>query len=154
MAQFFSALAGNGSARTPHLMMRADMPVETDLGVSKQTLASLWQGMAAVVEAGGTAQAVQLRNWKLYGKTGTSQNSVDPKKPHAWFTGFAGPRGQDPEIVVAVIVEFGESGSRAAAPVAAQLADFYLNKKHGRRNPEIVPESIASRFSRDAERRN
>jgi penicillin-binding protein 2 len=154
MAQFYSALAGNGTARTPHLVVRRDAPVETDLGLGKQTLASVWQGLSAVVEAGGTAHAVQLRNWKLYGKTGTSQNSADPKRDHAWFTGFAGPRGRDPEIVVAVIVEFGESGSRAAAPVAAQIADFYLNKKHGRPNPPLVAESIASRVSRDTAGRN
>ena len=144
MAQFFSALAGNGTARAPHLLRGDDAPVETNLGVSPQTLSSVWQGLAAVIEAGGTAHAVELRNWKLYGKTGTSQNSADAKKPHAWFTGFAGPRGGAPEIVVAVIVEFGESGGRAAAPVAAQLADFYLNKKHGRPTPPLVAESIAS----------
>ena len=154
MAQFFSALAGNGTARAPHLMLRRDVPVETDLGVSKQTLASVWQGMAAVIEAGGTAHAVELREWKLYGKTGTSQNSADPRKPHAWFTGFAGPRGRDPEIVVAVIVEFGESGSRAAAPVAALLADFYLNQQHGRPTPPLAAESIAGPANRDSARRN
>ncbi|HEX6910377.1 MAG TPA: penicillin-binding protein 2, partial [Longimicrobium sp.] len=154
MAQFFSALAGNGTARAPHLLARREAPVETELGVSKQTLASVWQGMAAVIEAGGTAHAVELQNWKLYGKTGTSQNSADPKKPHAWFTGFAGPRGRDPEIVVAVLVEFGESGSGAAAPLAAQLADFYLNKKHGRPTPALVAESIAGPSSRDSARRS
>jgi penicillin-binding protein 2 len=154
MAQFFSALASNGTARTPHLMMRRDAPVETNLGVSKQTLASVWQGMAAVIEQGGTAHAVELANWKLYGKTGTSQNSADPRKPHAWFTGFAGPRGRDPEIVVAVIVEFGESGASAAAPVAARIADFYLNRKHGRPTPPLVAESASSRFGRDSARRN
>jgi cell division protein FtsI/penicillin-binding protein 2 len=33
--------------------------------------------------------------------------------------------------VVAVIVEFGEHGSSAAAPLAAKVADHYLNRKHG-----------------------
>jgi penicillin-binding protein 2 len=154
MAQFYSALAGSGTARAPHLLARRDVPVETDLGVSRQTLASVWQGLAAVVEAGGTAHAVELRSWKLYGKTGTSQNSADPKRDHAWFTGFAGPRGRDPEIVVAVIVEFGESGSRAAAPIAARMADYYLNKKHGRPTPPLVAESVGTRFGRDSARRN
>jgi penicillin-binding protein 2 len=148
MAQFFSALAGNGVARRPHMRMGSDAPVETDLGVSGETLGSLWQGMAAVIEAGGTAHAVELRRFKLYGKTGTSQNSADPKKHHAWFTGFAGPRGGKPEVVIAVIVEFGDSGSGTAAPLAAQIAEYYLNKKHGFRNPELVPESIAARVSR------
>jgi len=154
MAQFFSALAGNGTAQAPHLLMRSDVPVETDLGVSRQTLASVWEGMAAVIETGGTAHAVELKSWKLYGKTGTAQNSADPRRPHAWFTGFAGPGGRDPEIVVAVVVEFGESGSAAAAPIAAQLADYYLNKKHGRPTPPLAAESVASRFSRDSSRRN
>lgn len=152
MAQFFSAMAGNGTARAPHLLASRQAALETDLGVSKQTLTSVWQGLAAVVES-GTAQSVQLANWKLYGKTGTSQNSADRKRDHAWFTGFAGPRGRDPEIVVAVIVEFGESGSRAAAPIAAQMADFYLNKKHGRPTPPLVAESIAGPASRDSARR-
>lgn len=153
MAQFYSALAGNGTARAPHLVVRPEAPVETDLGVSKQTLASVWRGMAAVIEAGGTAHAVELRDWKLYGKTGTAQNSADPERDHAWFTGFAGPRGRDPEIVVAVVVEFGRSGGRAAAPIASQMADFYLNRKHGRPTPPLVAESIGGRFGRDSARR-
>jgi len=138
MAQFFSALAGGGTARAPRMLLRRETPVETDLRVSRQTLQTVWQGMAAVIEAGGTAHAVELRRFKLYGKTGTSQNTADPRKPHAWFTGFAGPRGGEPEIVVAVIVEFGESGSKAAAPVAAQIAEYYLNKKHGYANPPLA----------------
>ncbi len=83
MAQFYSALAGGGVARRPHMLMGSDAPVETDLGVSGETLGSLWQGLAAVIEAGGTAHAVELRRFKLYGKTGTSQNSADPTKDHA-----------------------------------------------------------------------
>ena len=30
-----------------------------------------------------------------------------------------------------VLVEFGESGSRAAAPIMAKAADYYLRRKHG-----------------------
>ena len=144
MTQFFSALAGNGTARAPHLLLgrEAEGPPETDLRVQPATLEAVRTGMARVVEAGGTAHAVELRRWKLYGKTGTSQNSQDLKRPHAWFTGFAGPRGKAPEVVVAVVVEFGESGSGSAAPVAARVAEYYLNKKHGIRNTpieEVIP---------------
>jgi len=95
-----------------------------------------------VIEEGGTAHAVELTHWQLFGKTGTSQNSADPRKPHAWFTGFAGPRGGPAEVVVAVIVEFGESGSGSAAPIGARVADYYLNKVHGRPTPPLsAPES-------------
>ncbi|HEX7241753.1 MAG TPA: penicillin-binding protein 2 [Longimicrobiaceae bacterium] len=138
MAQFFSALSGDGTAAAPHVLAsRAEGPPETDLRVSRETLEALREGMARVVEEGGSAHAVELTRWKLSGKTGTSQNSQDLKRPHAWFTGFAGPRGGAPEIVVAVVVEFGESGSGAAAPVAARIANFYLNKKHGFRTERI-----------------
>ncbi|HEU0013488.1 MAG TPA: penicillin-binding protein 2 [Longimicrobium sp.] len=152
MAQFFSALAADGTARRPHLLARRDVPVETDLGVTRETLLAVRQGMAAVIEEGGTAHAVQLRRWKLFGKTGTSQNSQDPEKPHAWFTGFAGPPGGEPEIVVAVIVEFGESGSKAAAPIGAQIAQFYLNKKHGVPNPPLPAETANAGITRVASR--
>jgi penicillin-binding protein 2 len=133
MAQFFSALAGDGTARAPHLRRRPieELPVETDLNVSRATLEAVRVGLARVTAPGGTAYMASLRRWKLYGKTGTSQNTEDPRRPHAWFTGFAGPHDGDPEIVVAVIVEFGESGSQAAAPVAAKVADHYLNRKYG-----------------------
>ncbi len=138
MAQFFSALAGDGTAAAPHIVARKPGGApETDLRVSPKTLAAVHEGLARVVEAGGSAHAVALRRWKLYGKTGTAQNTQDAKNHHAWFTGFAGPRGGAPEIVVAVIVEYGGSGSGAAAPLAARVADYYLNKKHGHRVPRI-----------------
>jgi penicillin-binding protein 2 len=133
MAQFFAALAGDGTARAPHLRRQPieSLPVETDLKVSRQTLAAVREGLARVTAPGGTAHMASLKRWKLYGKTGTSQNTQDAKRPHAWFTGFAGPVDGEPEIVVAVVVEFGESGSGAAAPLAAKVADFYLNQKYG-----------------------
>lgn len=142
MAAFFSAIAGNGTARAPHLRMGAQPPVETDLRVQPSTLAAVRLGLDRVVEQ-GTARAVALGRWKLSGKTGTAQNSADPKKPHAWFTGYAGPRGRDPEIVVAVLVEFGEHGGSGAGPTAAAIANYYLNKKHGFPTPRLVAAETA-----------
>jgi penicillin-binding protein 2 len=137
MAQFFSALAANGTARAPHVVMGAPAPLETDLHVSGPTLATVREGMARVVEDGGTAAAVALDNWTLYGKTGTAQNAQDADHPHAWFTGFASPHGGQPEVVVAAVVEFGGHGSQSAAPLAARVANYYMNKKHGLANPAI-----------------
>ncbi|MEX2584017.1 MAG: penicillin-binding protein 2 [Gemmatimonadota bacterium] len=133
MAQFFAALAGDGTAPIPSLRQTsaAARRIETDLGVSPSTLEALRVGLARVLEPGGTAYMSSLKSWKLSGKTGTSQNTQDPTKPHAWFTGFAGGAGGPPEIALAVVIEYGESGSGAAAPVAAKIADHYLNSKHG-----------------------
>jgi penicillin-binding protein 2 len=122
--------------------MQPDVPVETDLKVSPATLAAVREGLARVVEE-GTARSVELKDWQLSGKTGTAQNSADPHRPHGWFTGFAGPRGGQPEVVVAVVVEFGMTGAESAAPVAAKVADFYLNEIHHRKNPALDPPESA-----------
>ena len=134
MAQFISALAGDGTAPAPHLLRDTKArPVETDLRVTPATLKAVRIGMGRVTDPGGTAYYASLKHWKLYGKTGTAQNSQDEIRNHAWFTGFAGPPNEDPEIAIAVVVEFGGHGGSAAAPIGAKIADFYLNKTHGMR---------------------
>jgi penicillin-binding protein 2 len=71
----------------------------------------------------------------MCGKTGTAQvvgrrddtdgdGEAEPVKDHAWFVAYA-PR-ENPKIAVAVIIEHGEHGSSAAAPVAAEMIRFYL----------------------------
>jgi cell division protein FtsI/penicillin-binding protein 2 len=60
----------------------------------------------------------------LAGKTGTAQNSQDPTRDHAWFVGFA--PADNPRIVVAVMLEFGLHGTRAAR-IAAKIVDAYLH---------------------------
>jgi len=46
-------------------------------------------------------------------------------KDHAWFVAYA--PSENPKIAVAVIVEHGEHGSSAAAPIASALIDAYLS---------------------------
>jgi cell division protein FtsI/penicillin-binding protein 2 len=48
-------------------------------------------------------------------------------EPNAWFVGFA-PL-DDPELVVAVIVQRGGSGSSAAAPIAGKIFEAYYQKR-------------------------
>jgi len=45
-------------------------------------------------------------------------------RPHAWFVAYA--PSDAPIIAVAVLVEHGEHGSSAAAPVARELIKTYL----------------------------
>jgi penicillin-binding protein 2 len=130
MAQFYLAIARDGSAPPPRLR-RTDEPPEGgwSLDLSQDALRVMRAGLRAVTQPGGTAYLSSLEHWDLLGKTGTVQNPPNPD--HAWFAGIAGPRNGDPEIVVVVIVEFGESGSGVAAPLVAKTADFYLRQKHG-----------------------
>lgn len=75
--------------------------------------------------------------YKIAGKTGTSQvkgikqnevynRNLTPERfrDHALFIAYA--PADDPKIAVAVIVENGEHGSSAAAPIARKLMDEYL----------------------------
>lgn len=86
----------------------------------------------------GTARRIgEDSPYKIAGKTGTSQvfglneeETYDAEKipeklrDHALFIAFAPV--DDPQIVVAVIVENGGSGGKVAAPIARTIMDAYL----------------------------
>jgi penicillin-binding protein 2 len=133
MAQFYLALARDGSAPRPQLIRSPDADPETDwrLDLSEASLVALREGLRYVTAPGGTAHLSSLEHWDLMGKTGTAQGSPTQEHPHAWFVGMAGPWEEDPEIVIVVLVEEGQSGSAMAAPIAAKAADFHLRRKYG-----------------------
>jgi penicillin-binding protein 2 len=101
------------------------------------------EGLWAVVnEPRGTGAAARLYEVKVAGKTGTSQvvklnekrSAVAYKyRDHALFVAFA-PYDK-PEIAVAVVVEHGEHGGGAAAPVAGQVLRKYFELKGVIRKP-------------------
>jgi len=132
MAYFYSAIAGNGSAPEPHLAANPDDAGKRgpgiDLDMTPEQLEILWEGLRLVTEKEGTALQSSLARYKLYGKTGTAQNPHGGD--HGWFVGFAGRPGGSPDISVAVIVEHGLHGD-AAAPLAAKVANQYLDRKYG-----------------------
>ena len=95
----------------------------------------------AVHKPNGTAYRIgQNAKYKIAGKTGTAQvfglsedeeyeeEEIEEKlRDHGLFIAFAPV--DEPKIAVAVIVENGGSGSRAAAPVAKKILDNYLLSK-------------------------
>jgi len=134
MAQFYLALARGGTAPSPQLARPGDGAIpEADwsLHLGEENLDSLLDGLRQTTSVGGTAFRATLEHWDLIGKTGTAQQGTNQDVPHAWFVGMAGPWGESPEVVVAVIIEEGESGSQRAAPVAAKAADFHLRMRYG-----------------------
>ncbi len=130
MAQFYVALADDGSAPAPRIARGAGEGEAWGLNVSDDALRAVRAGLRAVTAPGGTAYLASLQHWDLLGKTGTGQNAQDPDRDHAWFAGMAGPAGEQPEIVVVALVEFGLSGSSMAAPLVAKTADYYLRRKY------------------------
>ena len=135
VAQFYLALARDGSAPAPAIARGAAAAEGWSLELAPEHIESIREGLRLVTAPGGTAHfGTALEHWEVIGKTGTGQNSLSVQglaPDHAWFAGMAGPPGGPPEIVVAVIVEYGESGSGMAAPIMAKTADFYLRRKHG-----------------------
>jgi penicillin-binding protein 2 len=120
MARFYTALATDGHAVKPHVVQK---PVErTKLyDLTPEQMAGLREALHGVVSTRGTAASAALKGVEVAGKTGTGQNPHGPD--HAWFVGFA-PKN-DPKIVVAVLLEFGEHGYLAAR-VASKMIERYL----------------------------
>jgi penicillin-binding protein 2 len=135
MAQFYVALARDGSAPAPALAKGIELGEGWSLDLAPEHLASLREGLRRVTAPGGTAHfGGTLEHWEVLGKTGSGQNPQSLQglaEADAWFAGMVGPFGGPPEIVVVALVEFGASGSRTAAPLVSKAADFYLRKKHG-----------------------
>ena len=134
MAQFYLALARGGSAPAPRLArVEGSAPSAADwsLGLSSEIVDALLDGLRQVTAPGGTAYLSTLEHWDLIGKTGTAQQGRAGDAAHAWFVGLAGPWGEPSEVVAAVIIEEGVSGSGAAAPVASKAIDFHLRRKYG-----------------------
>jgi penicillin-binding protein 2 len=140
MAQFYAAVGrDDGTAPAPRLAQfedRRDSEPTLALNASVTTLEAMREGLREVTSASGTAFRASLEHWDLIGKTGTAQVQ-DQELNNAWFLGLAGPWGSPPEVVVAVMIEEGDSGSRVAAPIASKAVDFYLRGKYG-----IEPDSI------------
>lgn len=85
----------------------------------------------------GTAQVVAIKQGEKYDRTKVQERHRD----HALFVGFA--PADNPRIVVAVMVENGESGSGIAAPVVRQVMDSWLLGSNGLLKPEYTSTSSA-----------
>lgn len=122
MARFYTALATDGSAATPQIVMRE--PERTQiLKLDADQLRGLQEALADVVSQ-GTAAGARIQGLTIAGKTGTAQNPPHPD--NAWFVGYA--PADNPKIVVAIMIEEGLHGSTAAR-VATKMMERYLKTK-------------------------
>lgn len=144
LAQFYCGLAMDGVVYQPHLIKKIDYPnnefeitnpeISFTLPFSQKTINTLREGMRLVVEGErGTAKRLRNRYYSIGGKTGTAENPHGEN--HSWFVGVA-PL-ENPEIVVAAIVENAGHGSDVAAPLVGQIIRSYMQKAHN--IPEVVP---------------
>ena len=71
----------------------------------------------------GYAKDAQIDGATVGAKTGTAE--VGEGDPHSWFTAFA--EAGDRQLVVAVVVEHGGAGSKAALPIGRDLLAYALS---------------------------
>lgn len=150
MAQATAMLADGGVRRRLHLVQASQsgfnapkVPEPQPAGVrvvpDDENLAAVRDGLVAVMHGptGTGRTAAAGAPYLIAGKSGTVQRTsrkglerMDPNllpyhlRHQAWFIAYA--PADDPKIAVAVLVEHGGSGSRAAAPVARRILDAWL----------------------------
>jgi len=157
LAHAIGGIATGGVFKEPHLLLTAKPVPEERFPLSEDTTEKITQAMFGVVNEGGTAAGVRLEGVELCGKTGSAQViSAEGLKragrqrrfsDNAWFVGYA-PR-RNPEIVVAVLVEGGEHGASAAAPVARDIIKAYYDKKSRRSQQQYTVEYKRYEFNAD-----
>ncbi len=149
VAVAYSAIANGGTVYRPQVVEEVTTPAGETLStfapvttgtvtIKKETLERIRGSLRGVVaEKHGTASVLRSSPAKIAGKTGTAQvarlverveDIEDIKyrlRDHAWFAGYA--PYDDPKVVVVVLVEHGGFGARAAAPIAKEVFEAYLD---------------------------
>jgi penicillin-binding protein 2 len=137
-ALFYAALGTGESPIVPHLVSDPELEerrVDWSLELPEARRRELVEALRRVVnEPGGTAYPWRLDRWEMAGKTGTSQNPHG--EPHSWFVGFA--PAEDPEIVVASLVEFGhpDNTTSLAVPLASRVVRRFLETRYPAPRPD------------------
>jgi penicillin-binding protein 2 len=148
LAHATATLANNGIVMKPHLVKavedprtgerRPTVPKESyRIPIKPEHLRVVREAMADVNISGTGRVAFQGVPYRVAGKTGTAQvigikqgekynesRVAERHRDHSLFIAFAPV--DDPKIAMAVLVENGGFGARAAAPIARQVLDYYL----------------------------
>jgi penicillin-binding protein 2 len=151
LAYATAILAAGGERHPPHLLravqagfdaeiVHVDVPtLEPGLSIRPDHMQAVVEGMEAVMHGPtGTARAIgEGLSYRIASKTGTAQRvsrsgdtDVDParlaanQRNQALFIAFA--PASEPTIALALVIEAGGSGTRAAAPVARQILDAWI----------------------------
>lgn len=125
LANTMAVIANEGYYITPHLNKSDTMLRRKHItSVDKKYFPVVNEGMWRVFEF-GTGRYYKVDSLSMCGKTGTVQNNHG--KDHSLFVGFA-PR-ENPQIVIAVVVENAGFGATWAAPIASLMMEQYIYKK-------------------------
>ena len=135
MAMALSSIANGGTLYQPQIV---DKVIDLDGNLVKNistkiikkdfinsdNIKLVQKGMRQAVIS-GSAVSLSSLSIDVAGKTGTAQFG-NKEETHAWFIGYA--PYENPEIVIAVLVEAGGEGHKSAVPVAKEILKWYFNK--------------------------
>ncbi len=123
MARVAATIANGGNALEGRWIMDETNPrVHPPQALLSPSLASQIAGYMRAVVTSGTGRVLNTSRIAIAGKTGTAELARAPS--HAWFIGFApyGTKGGGTkQIAFAVLVENGQYGGTAAAPIAGEI---------------------------------
>ena len=131
-----TARIASGKNLEPYLIHGKPKPLGPDLPFTPEQLMVTHDGMFQVVNGSGTAvgSKIDIGGIKMAGKTGTAQvrklvargHVGDWKsRDHALFVCYA--PADKPRYAMAVVVEHGTFGARAAAPIAKDVMTFLFD---------------------------
>ncbi|WP_461126903.1 penicillin-binding transpeptidase domain-containing protein, partial [Spirosoma aerophilum] len=133
LANLAAAIANRGWFITPHyirgfgqagVQLPAQYRLRHSTGIDRPYYLPVIDGMRRAV-VNGSAKSANLPGLEMCGKTGTSQNAkYGAKYDHSIFVGFAPMNA--PKIAVAVFVENAGWGGDVASPIAALVAERYI----------------------------
>lgn len=163
LAQALATLANNGAMYRPRLVSHIDNPrtgerqylepqLVRQVQLQSEHIAFIKEAMAGVNLEGTGRWAFAGAQYTSGGKTGTAQvvgmkagekyeedKVAERLRDHSLYIAFAPLEG--PKIALAVLVENGGFGARAAAPIARTVLDYYLLGKLPKEPRRAVPEA-------------
>lgn len=139
MAAAYAGIANDGEIMRPHVLkevldsqgepVRSYEPeVAFSTGASESALRAMHNALVEVTESGTSASAFRGYDLSVASKTGTAQ--VAGKDDYAWFVAYA--PAEEPQYVVAVVLEQAGHGGSSAGPAAREIlsALFGLPVEH------------------------
>lgn len=139
-AMVMGEIAADGKRYKPHVVNRIIAPdgsvvkdfqpeLLSQLDVPEEDIKLVQDGLHGVTKYGTAASSFRGFTVDIAGKTGTAENSQG--RDHGWFVAY-GPF-DNPNVVVAVIVENGGYGSQSAVPIGRKIleAAFGFNQDGG-----------------------
>ncbi len=158
LAMMTSVIANGGTLYKPQLIKKIAQPngqiikefeptVVRKVPIDEKYFSVIREGMWMVVNGTkGTGRGSQIKTFEFAGKTGTAQvvklqrgnpeNLPEKFRDHGWFITYA--PAEKPEIAMAIIVEHGMGGAKAAAPIAKYIFERLFTPQELLVDPKVI----------------